>query len=192
MTAQIRNPGEVKVLPIICPTYLITLGLTSVAATRSTSAMVSPAYFTAAPGGCDATIVCKGKNYVYNILDDLAKIRNAPGATQKDKEMFNAIQIVNECYQRGGDFLPVHVNKSHATKFVPENGKIRMPFISLPGLGESAAYSIMNARDEGKIHCIDDLKTNANIGKTLVQLLEDNGALDGMNQTNQMSLFDLM
>ena len=150
------------------------------------------AYFTAAPGGCDATIVCKGKNYVYNILDDLAKIRNAPGATQKDKEMFNAIQIVNECYQRGGDFLPVHVNKSHATKFVPENGKIRMPFISLPGLGESAAYSIMNARDEGKIHCIDDLKTNANIGKTLVQLLEDNGALDGMNQTNQMSLFDLM
>ncbi|MBR6917649.1 MAG: PolC-type DNA polymerase III [Clostridia bacterium] len=149
------------------------------------------AYFSAAPGGCDATIVCKGKDYVFRVLDDLAKIKSDPAATQKDKEQFNAIQIVNECYQRGGDFLPVSVKKSHATKFLPEDGKIRMPFISLPGLGESAAESIMNARDAGKIHCIEDLKTEAKVGNTLIKLLEDNGALDGMNPTNQMSLFDL-
>jgi len=149
------------------------------------------AYFTAAPGGCDATIVMRGKDYVFRALDELARIKNDPGATQKDKEQFNAIQIVNECYQRGGDFLPVSVQKSHATKFVPENGKIRMPFISLPGLGESAAMSIMNARDSGKIHCIEDLKTEAKVGNTLIELLRENGALEGMNPTNQMSLFDL-
>ena len=149
------------------------------------------AYFTAAPGGCDATIVSKGKNYVFKALDELARSRSAPDATQKDKELFNAIQIVNECYQRGVEFLPVHVKSSHATKFVPENGKIRMPFISLPGLGESAAMNIMNSRDEGKIHCIDDLSTKAGIGKTLIKLLDDNGALSGMPQTNQMTLLDL-
>ena len=109
----------------------------------------------------------------------------------KDKELYNAIQIVNECYQRGGDFLPVSVKKSHATKFLPEDGKIRMPFISLPGLGDAAAQSIMKARDEGKIHCIEDLKTEAKVGNTLIELLRENGALEGMNPTNQMSLFDL-
>lgn len=149
------------------------------------------AYFTAAPGGCDATIVMKGKNYVFGCLDELARIKNDPGATQKDKEMFNAIQIVNESYQRGIEYLPVSVKYSHATKFVPENGKIRLPFISLPGLGESAAMSIMNAREDGRIHCIEDLKTEANVGSTLIELLRTNGALEGMNPTNQMSLFDL-
>ncbi len=149
------------------------------------------AYFSAAPGGIDATLVSKGKDFVYNVLDDLAKIRNAPGATQKDKETFSAMQIVNECYQRGISFLPVSVKTSHATKFVPEDGKIRMPFISLPGLGENAALNIMNARDAGKVHCIEDLKTEAKVGKTLIELLRENGALDGMNPTNQMSLFDL-
>lgn len=149
------------------------------------------AYFSAAPGGCDAPIVTKGKDYVFRALDELARIRSDPAATQKDKEQFNSIQIVNECYQRGVEFLPVSVKKSHASKFIPENGKIRMPFISLPGLGESAAMSIMNARDEGKIHCIEDLKTEAKVGNTLIELLRDNGALEGMNQTNQMSLFDL-
>ncbi|MBR0303639.1 MAG: PolC-type DNA polymerase III [Clostridia bacterium] len=149
------------------------------------------AYFTAAPGGCDATIVTKGRDYVYSALDDLARIKNDPAATQKDKEQFNAIQIVNEAYQRGVDFLPVHVQKSHASKFVPEDGKIRMPFISLPGLGDSAAMSIMKARDEGKIHCIEDIKTEAGVGNTLIELLRANGALEGMNPTNQMTLFDL-
>ena len=150
------------------------------------------AYFTAAPGGCDATVVMKGKNYVFNALDELSRIKSDPGATQKDKEMYNAIQIVNECYQRGIGFLPVSVKHSHATKFIPENGKIRMPFISLPGLGDAAAMSIMNAREDGKIHCIEDLKTEAKVGKTLIELLRDNGALEGMNPTNQMSLFDLL
>ena len=149
------------------------------------------AYFTAAPGGCDATLVSRGRDFVYRTLDDLAKAKNEPGATQKDKELFNAMQLVNECYQRGVDFLPVNVMKSHATKFILENGKIRMPFISLPGLGENAALNIMHARDEGKVHCIEDLKTEAKVGNTLLDLLRENGALAGMNDTNQMSLFDL-
>ncbi len=150
------------------------------------------AYFTAAPGGCDATVVMKGKNYVYSALDELSRIKNDPAATQKDKETYNAIQIVNECYQRGVGFLPVSVKHSHATKFVPENGKIRMPFISLPGLGDSVAMSIMSARDAGRIHCIEDLRTEAKVGNTIIELLRENGALEGMNPTNQMSLIDLL
>lgn len=148
------------------------------------------AFFTAAPGGFDATYIMKGKDFIYNILDELGKKR--PDSTQKDKELFSAMQLVNEAYQRGVGFLPVSVMKSHATKFVPEDGKVRLPFISLPGLGESAAVNIMNARDAGLIHCIEDLKTEAKVGSTLLELLRENGALDGMNPTNQMSLFDLL
>ncbi len=150
------------------------------------------AYFTAAPGGCDATFVSKGRDFVFRVLDDLAKAKSDSGATQKDKELFNAMQLVNEAYQRGVDFLPVNVMKSHATKFIPENGKIRLPFISIPGLGENAALNIMSARDDGKVHCIEDLKTEAKVGNTLLELLRENGALVGMNDTNQKSIFDLL
>ncbi len=81
------------------------------------------------------------------------------------------------------------IHKSHATKFLPEHGRIRLPFTSLPGLGASAAENIMNAMQSGTIWSVDDLRTKARVSKSVLELLEKNGALAGMSQTNQLSLF---
>ena len=144
------------------------------------------AYFTAAPDGFDGEIVMGGKRRVREVYIDLKK-RNDLSATEADVR--DALQLVIEYYERGYDFLPVDIKKSHATKFLPEHGKIRLPFTSLPGLGVSVAESIMNAMQSGAVWSVDDLRVNARVSKSILELLEKNGALAGMSQTNQLSLF---
>ncbi len=145
------------------------------------------AYFSAAPDGFDSEIVMGGKQHVRETLTDMSRRRNELSA--KDVGVADALMLVNEYYQRGYSFLPVDLKKSHARKFVPEDGRIRLPFASLPGLGESAADSIMKCRDEQEIYSIDDLKRSAGISKSVVEILERNGVLRGMSATNQLRLF---
>ena len=144
-------------------------------------------YFSAAPKGFDAEIVMRGKKYVYDMMMDLKKRKNE--LDNKEVDIYNALMLVNEYYQRGFSFLPVDLQKSHAHKYIPENGKIRLPFGSLPGLGDAAAENIMRCRNEKEIYSIEALKREAGISKTVVEILERNGVLKGLTATNQLTLF---
>ena len=66
-----------------------------------------------------------------------------------------------------------------------------MPFSSLNGLGESAAQSIARVRDEGNVLSVEELRIKAQISKAVVDVLQNNGALDRLSATNQITLFDL-
>lgn len=145
------------------------------------------AYFTAAPSGFDAEVVMKGKEYVSETIKNLTR----PGAdiSQKEADMLDALNLVNEYYQRGFSFLPVDFRSSDAHKYVPEDGKIRLPFDSLPGVGSAAAESIVNARENCDIFSIDDLKRESGMSKSVQEILERNNALAGMSRTNQLSMF---
>jgi len=145
------------------------------------------AYFSAAPSGFDAEIVMGGKEHVKKVMADLNQ--RYYDLSQVDKDIANALLLVNEYYQRGYEFLPVHITKSHAKKYLPENGKIRLPFSSLPGVGETAAENIMAARDAGEVYSIEDLQKTAKASKTVMEILKKNGALEGMSQTKQLSMF---
>lgn len=145
------------------------------------------AYFTAAPDGFDGQIVMGGKQHCKDVLADYNKRRNEISATEAD--VADALMLVNEYFERGFDFLPVDIYKSHATKFIPENGKIRLPFACLPGLGGAAAESIMNAMQSGTVFSVDELRTQAKVSKSVLELLETSGALKGMSKTNQISMF---
>ena len=104
------------------------------------------AMFTVAPGGFDAEIVMQGKRVVMNTFKEIeAKGRDA---TQKESAMVSSLQLANECYARGIRFLGVDLEKSEASTFLPENGGIRLPFLSLNGLGESAAMKIVEERNK--------------------------------------------
>ena len=144
------------------------------------------AYFTAAPAGFDGAVVMGGKKKVHDTYFEL-KQRSDLSATEAD--MRDALMLANECFARGYDFLPVDIRASHATKFLPDNGKIRLPFSCLPGLGSAVAESIMNAMRSGEVYSIDDLKNRAKVSKTILELLENTGALRGMSRTNQLSMF---
>ncbi len=143
------------------------------------------AYFSAAPDGFDGEIVMGGREHVKTTLADMNKRRNE--LSQKDVDVADALMLINEYYQRGYEFLPVDIHKSHAYKYQPENGKIRLPFSSLPGIGANAAESIMNARDRVEIYSIDQLQKESRMSKSVQEILERNGALKSLSRTDQIS-----
>ena len=107
----------------------------------------------------------------------------------KDKNMYAILELVLEMYERGFTFLPMDLYKSHSTKFLVEDGAIRPPLNSIPGLGTVAAEGIVKAREEGHFMSIDDLKIRSKVGNSVTDLLKKYGCLNGMSQSNQMSLF---
>ena len=145
------------------------------------------AMLTVAPGGFDAEIVSGGKSAVVRKLKEIEKMGR--DATQKDKEMVSTLQLVNECMARGIRFLPISLEKSDSTAFLPENGAIRMPFNSVGGLGENAAIKIIEARNESPFFSVEDLQIRAKLSKSVVDILRSNGALDNLSETDQLSMF---
>lgn len=108
---------------------------------------------------------------------------------QKIKICMNDLEIVLEMYERGLRFLPIDLYKSHATKFQVEGDSLRPPLNSIAGLGNVAAESIMKSRADEKFMSIDDMKIRAKIGDSVTELLKQFGCLEGMSQSNQLSLF---
>ena len=148
------------------------------------------AYFSVAPDGFDGQVVAGGKERGRAVMREIdEKIRNKTD-NQKDKDTQSALQMVLESMARGIKYMPVHLYKSDSKRFLPEDGKIRMPLNCLPGLGESAAEKIVQAREEGgEFFSKLELQERAKISKAVIEMLEKNGVLEGLSETNQISLF---
>ena len=71
-----------------------------------------------------------------------------------------------------------------------EDGKIRLPFSSLSGVGEAAAISLREARDTGGEYIsIDDLQSRAKVSSAVIDTLREVGALSGLPESSQTTLF---
>ena len=145
------------------------------------------AYFTIRADEFDSEYMIFGKEKVKNKMKEIELQGN--NATAKDKGMYSVLEIVLEMYERGINFLPIDLYKSHATKFLVEEDGIRPPINSIPGLGTVAAEGIDEAKKDGKFMSIDDLKIRSKVGNSVTDLLSKFGCLKGMSQSNQMSLF---
>ena len=90
----------------------------------------------------------------------------------------------------GIEVLPVDLYRSDALKYLVEDGKIRLPFNSLAGVGEAAARSLAAARETGGPYIsVDDLQTRAKVSKTVIEMLQEAGSLAGLPASSQMTLF---
>jgi DNA polymerase-3 subunit alpha (Gram-positive type) len=112
-----------------------------------------------------------------------------PNLVAKDKETLSVLLLIREMQERGFEFLPVDVFKSKPKVFVPEDGKIRLPLISLKGLGETAALNIHAAISSGAATTLEELQTEASLSKTVVEILVNNNCLGGLPLSNQITLF---
>ena len=135
----------------------------------------------------DSDCMIFGEEKVKNKMKEIDLLGN--NATQKDKTMYPILELVLEMYERGFNFLPMDLYESDATKFKIQDGALRPPLNSIPGLGTVAALGIAEARKEGKFMSIDDLKIRAKVGNSVTDVLKNYGCLKGMSQSNQMSLF---
>ena len=148
------------------------------------------AYFTVRSGDFDGVTAVLGKDAVVQKMRELdAKIKNNE-ASDKETNVYDSLQVVNEMLARGIQFLPVDLYRSEAKRFVMEDGKIRLPFSSLAGVGESAALSLREARDSGGEYIsIDDLQVRAKVSSAVIDTLREAGSLAGMPESSQTTLF---
>jgi DNA polymerase-3 subunit alpha (Gram-positive type) len=145
------------------------------------------AYFSIRADAFDSDIMCHGHERVKNKMKEIELLGN--NATKTEQDMYETLEIVNEMYCRGIDFLPIDLYKSDSQKFLMEDGGVRPPLNSIPGFGTVAANGIVQARKDGEFMSIDDLKIRAKVGSSGIEQLRNAGCLKGMSQSNQMSLF---
>ena len=145
------------------------------------------AFFSIRADAFDSEVMCHGQERVKNKMKEIELLGN--NATKTEQDMYETLEIVNEMYCRGINFLPIDLYKSDATRFGMEDDGIRPPLNSIPGFGTVAAQGIVRAREEGEFMSIDDLKIRAKVGASGIEMLRKAGCLDGMSQSNQMSLF---
>jgi DNA polymerase-3 subunit alpha (Gram-positive type) len=144
-------------------------------------------YFTVRADDFDAELICKGEGAIYHNLQELYELGNS--ASVKDKGLITALELSFEMLKRGFQFLKVDLYESEATKFKIEGNALRPPINALQGVGDNAAKSIVKARQDGEFISKEDLRLRSKVTKTAIETMSQHGCLEGMSETNQLSLF---
>ncbi|MDF2838523.1 MAG: PolC-type polymerase [Evtepia sp.] len=148
------------------------------------------AYFSIRAKAFDATVMCQGK-------DALLRKRKAILAKEKDataveEDMLVTMEVCYEFYLRGFTFDRIDLYSSHATLFRVDQEKESLlpPFVSVPGLGETAAVSIVENRKGRPFISIEEfLDACPKVSKNHVEQLRLSGALEDLPETSQLCLF---
>lgn len=146
-------------------------------------------YFTVKGEDFDGEIAMKGKYIVRNAIEEI-KRKPKESQTGKDAGVLDILMIINEMMSRGFEFLPVDINKSHAKIYMIEDGKIRLPFCSIPGIGENAAQSIYEKAQQGGFISVEEFQQQSGVSKSVVETLDKVGAFGDMPKSNQLTLFN--
>ena len=132
------------------------------------------AYFTVRSENLDGAIAMQGHKAVRDKMNNIKQKQSVHEATAKDEAEYQTLQIVNEMMARKIEFLPVDIYKSEAKMFKVEDGKIRLPFSSLPGVGGAAADSL--AENTGTIN----YETVCLVGKRVPRIYIKDGKIENV------------
>lgn len=146
------------------------------------------AYFSVRGEDFDGVTAVRGKQAVEMKIKNI----NQKGfeATAKEKAEIATLQIMNEMLARGIEVLPIDLYKSKAKTFVIEDGKLRLPFTSIAGIGLNAAIALENCGAQGEYFSVEDFQQKTKVSKSVIEALRELGALKGMPESSQMSLFE--
>ena len=112
--------------------------------------------------------------------------------SNKEKALFDTLEVCEEMYARGYSIANVDLNRSKATQFSvdPENNHVIIPpFTVIDGLGANVARSIEEARSKAEFLSLEDILKRTQLSATLLKKMEAIGAVKGLQESNQMSLF---
>ncbi len=144
-------------------------------------------FFTTKVNDFDTETILKGSRAVQ----DKIKMIETKGknASKKETEELTVLEVAYEMYARGYEFYPVKIGRSHETRFFSDEGKVRLPFVALAGVGENAAKAIAFEYTKKPFLSVDDLRNRAKLNKTAVEALINQGVLSDLPESDQLSLF---
>lgn len=149
------------------------------------------AYYSVRADDFDASIMANGMKVAQNAMEELLQKKKNNTISPKEENLIPILEICIEMYARGIEFVPVDLYRSHAVNFQDVEEGILAPLNALPGMGENAARSIMEAREKGAFKTVEDLRLRTGITKSNIELLQENHCLDGLPDKDQVSLFEL-
>ena len=137
----------------------------------------------------DAATAVKG---VHKVKDEIERLKALPKEerTAKTDGVIDTLMLIYEMLLRGLEFLPVDIYKSHAFIYRIEDGKLRLPFIAISGVGGSAAQMLYDKAQDGDFTSIEDFQQQSGVGKSVIEVLKANNAFGDLPDSDQVSLFD--
>ncbi len=148
------------------------------------------AYFSVRNEDLDAKTLSGGRAAVQALMAELEEKNRNKTATAKDASKLAIMQIVNEMYARGVEFSPIDFYKSDAKLYKVQDGKIRIPFGCISGVGGNAAEAIYAAAHSGQdFMSKEELHMSGSITKSQVAALDELHVLDFLPDSAQMSFF---
>ena len=148
-------------------------------------------YMTVRGEDLDVESIMKGRKAVKEKMDSIQSKMKDKNATAKEEGTYYTLQVINEMLARGVELLPVDIYKSDPTVYRIEDGKIRLAFSSLNGVGVSAAKALKKAREDGKgeFLSVEDIHIRSGVSSAVMQTLKDFGVFNDLPESNQISLF---
>ena len=146
------------------------------------------AYFSIRADAFNYELMCQGRERLERYMDDYK--RRSDTLSQKEQETLKDMKSVQEMYARGFEFMKIDIYQANAHEFQIIDGKLMPSLSTIDGLGDKAADAFVTAAAEGPFLSRDDLRQRSKLSKTVIDLMGDLGLLDGLPESNQLSLFD--
>jgi len=143
-------------------------------------------FFSSKVGDFDAQTICLGPEVIAKKMNELKQLDRM---TKKEGDQYMIYEIASEMYARGFKFKKVDIYKSHHDKFLIEDGQLLPPINSIDGVGQNAAVSLYEARENGEFISIQDLSDRTKLTSTSIDALKEHGSLGNLPELNQLSMF---
>ena len=146
------------------------------------------AYFSVRTTDFDIETMIKGKEAIKRKLEELQE--KGFEASNKEASIIDSLKCALEATARGIRFAPIDINKSDAENFkIAEDGSLIPPFITIDGLGDTVANTIVEEREKKEFLSIEDLQKRGKVSSTLIDKMRLMGILKDLPESAQMTLF---
>ncbi len=150
------------------------------------------AFFSIRAPGFDYELMCQGSEALKRNMKAIETKKDSGEMQQKEEAQYKAMKVVREMYARGFEFAKIDVFKCRATKFCIVDGKLMPSLNKIDGLGDNVAAQIVDACQDGPFLSLDNFRERTKCPKTIVDKLVQLGILEGLPESNQLSIFDMM
>ena len=118
----------------------------------------------------DAFDIAAAQGGAQAVLDNIKALKKKGNdIEQKEADLLTILEVVYEMNLRGIQLLPVDLYKSDARNFRIEDGKLRPPFSSIAGVGETAADAVAQAGRAGPYLSVEDFRARSGANSAVVQ-----------------------
>lgn len=145
------------------------------------------AYFTNKISDFQYSTILKGLREVQNAMHE---INSEKLKTAKQKQLMVVFEVAEEMHARGIEMSNASLYHSDADSFSIYDNKILPPLSAVDNVSKQMAQSIVQEREKGNFLSVEDLKRRTKINNKALEFLADNNLLDGLQQKNQISIFD--